>query len=100
MTVFIALVEIRFEIPMARSLKDRRQGIEPFKAKVARIAHYAVAEEDDGEPLWNRAVVWAVLAQSAGLMQQRISKLQKIADSNPSAVTSGFSVYDQFDLKQ
>ena len=98
--MFIALAEIHFEIPMARSLKDRRQGIEPFKARLSRIAHYAVAEESDDELIWNRSTVWvAVLAQSAGLLQNRIDKLREIADANQSALVTEFKVYNQFDLK-
>jgi len=100
--MFIALVEVHFEIPMARSLKDRRQGIEPFKARISRIAYYAVAEEsEDGESLWNRSTIWvAVLAQSAGLLQSRIDKLREIAESNRLAIVTGYKVYDQFDLKE
>jgi len=98
--VFIALVEIHFEIPMARSLKDRRQGIEPFKARISRIAHYAVAEETGAELLWNRSEVWvAVLAQSAGLLQKRVEEMREIADANQSALVTEFKVYDHFDLK-
>ncbi len=96
----MALVEIHFEIPLARSLKDRRQGIEPFKARLSRIAHYAVAEESDDELLWNRSEIWvAVLAQSAGLLQNRVDKLRDIAEGNSSALVTDFKVYDQFDLK-
>jgi uncharacterized protein YlxP (DUF503 family) len=98
--MFIALVDIHFEIPMARSLKDRRQGIEPFKARLSRIAHYAVAEETGKELLWNRSEVWvAVLAQSAGLLQSRINALREIADGSSSALVTDFKVYEQFDLK-
>jgi uncharacterized protein YlxP (DUF503 family) len=99
--MFNALVEIGFEIPMAHSLKDRRQGIEPFKAKVSRIAHYAVAEEEEEKLLWNRAVVWvAVLAQSAGLLHSRIIKLREVAEANSLLLINDFKVYDQFDLKE
>ena len=101
MTIFMALVEIHFEIPMARSLKDRRQGIEPFKARLSRIAHYAAAEETGEELLWNRSEIWvAVLAQSAGLLQNRIDQLRGIAESNPEIVIISFEAFDQFDLKR
>ena len=50
--------------------------------------------------MWNRGEVWvAVLAQSAGLLQNRISALRDIAEGNSLALVTDFKVYEQFDLK-
>jgi uncharacterized protein YlxP (DUF503 family) len=94
----LAVIRVELIILMAKSLKDRRQGIEPIKAKVARLAHYAIAEEND-ELLWNHAVLWfSVLAPTASLLQTRVEALREILDSSFNIEVLEFKKRDDYSL--
>lgn len=98
--MLLAVIRVELSIPMSKSLKDRRQGIEPIKAKVARLAHYAVAEEND-KLLWNHAVLWfSVLAPTASLLQTRVEALREILDSSFTIEVLEFKLHDDYLLEE
>ncbi len=91
----IGKLTLELSIPHAQSLKDRRQVVRSLKDKLRHSFNAAVAEANEGGPVWNQATLWvAVVSSSTQSIQQHLSSIDDAAQRI--VLTLGAEIADSF----
>ena len=81
--MFVLAVEVELRIPLARSLKDRRQAITPI-LEGARRRFGASAAEVGGQDTWQRAGLgFAVVASAPSMAEEVMDSVERFVWSFP-----------------
>jgi uncharacterized protein YlxP (DUF503 family) len=84
----IGKLTLELSIPHAQSLKDRRQVVRSLKDKLRHAFSLAIAEVNEGGPLWNQATFHIAVVSSS--MQSLIQHLESI-DRAAHRIAAGLS---------
>ncbi len=79
----IGLVQARFSLPEARSLKDKRSVIRSLKDRVLGRMNVSVAEVDDQDFWQSATLAFVTVAATKDIVEQRIADLSGFLRSNP-----------------
>ena len=81
--MYVLAAEVEFRIPLARSLKDRRQAITPI-LEGARRRFGSSADEVGGQDTWQRAQLgFAVVASAPSMAEEVMDSVERFVWSFP-----------------
>jgi uncharacterized protein len=91
----IAKLTIELEIPLAQSLKDRRQVVRSMKDKLRHSFNLSIAELDDGI-VWNRATLGIAAISSSipyltGQLQQIDQAVHRFAAASSAEILDSYA---------
>lgn len=86
--MFVGVQRLVFQIPGARSLKDRRQVVRSFKDRVQSRLRISVAEVGELERPGHATVAMAVVSNEAAVCDEVLAKAATMASTLANAVLS------------
>jgi uncharacterized protein YlxP (DUF503 family) len=84
--MFVGVARLVFQIPNARSLKDRRQVVKSFKERARARLPVSVSEVGDVERHQVATIGCATVARDAGYVKSVLTQLRDLADNVGDAV--------------
>jgi len=79
----VAALRVELQLPMSRSLKEKRSVLRPFVAGLKRLGSLSVAEVAHHDS-WQRSVVGvAVVAPDGASLSMQIERVRRYLDSSP-----------------